>query len=992
VISKLFALLVLCTPLIGAQGQKLSQMIHTSWVAEDGAPQGIQAITQTPDGLLWISSLGGLYTFDGLTFSRFHPAEESRAFFAQNFHYLFASRNGDLWLFGFHGFPARLHQGEVTIFDRVKWSGAVEEFKYPQEESNGKLWAVLNERQLVWLSPDGVWHPDPCPENGSGHITALYVDSADTTWLVVNDRLYRHATGHAGFEATPTVLYADIDIHEGMHGDLWVASSGNAKEWHHPIQHLHHLDGSGNELPAPDIREPLLNVLPGSDDSLWVLTGDAVLSRLSAERLRPGPAKSISEIHDQIHLTVGSQISASRTFLRGLDGGVWLAGLGGLERFATATLIAATPKAAIGNWRSCIDPNGALWINDPNEALYRWVRDRPPHPIETGVGGMFCSADGTILLRDERGLAVLKNGHVSRLPSIPALRRYSNHYLVTGATRTGDGRILAAVSGRVIGYSLWAFTKGKWQTYLAGEKIPEVSAMFSDRKGRLLLGFRGSDQIGLVENDRLRLLDTGRPGIRSTMGFAETSQGLFAYGSNGIAVETRSHFRMLLFARPDHATTVMGLVEVDNRDVWMASKAGIVKVASGEIQHALVDPLYHLSSNEDREGDVAGPSIPELFSSKAHLDRKGLVWFTTLNGIVSVDPTTVAPSPPPRLSIRSIRADSHSADGAGAFPPNIRALAIDYIGIDFKDPRGVRYRYKLDGFDAAWQDADSRTEALYTYLGPGRYRFEVMAANASGVWTAPVVSSQFTILPRFYQRIEFQLLCVLSFLILVWLIVRARLKYIENAIREKAEERADERIRIARDLHDTLLQGVQGLLLNFHSAAERVPDGHDSKPVLERALATADKIILEGRDRVKGLRQQDFTSKELCSALSALGDDLNVSGKIEYSVRCMDGKKTLTAHVASEVFLIAREAVMNAFRHADATRISVWVDYGQREFTLHCDDNGQGIESADGRRGHWGLRGMSERADRLRAAFEVKSIPQRGTSVRLTLRARRAYE
>lgn len=334
-----------------------------------------------------------------------------------------------------------------------------------------------------------------------------------------------------------------------------------------------------------------------------------------------------------------------------------------------------------------------------------------------------------------------------------------------------------------------------------------------------------------------------------------------------------------------------------------------------------------------------------------------------------------------------------SADAT--FPPNIRVLSIDYVGVDFKNPRRVSYRYRLDGYDTSWQEAGSRTEAVYTYLGPGKYTFEVMAENAYGVWTKPVISAPFTVLPRFYQRLWFQLLCVLALAILIWLIARARLKSVEAAIRERAEERADERISIARDLHDTLLQGVQGLLLTFHTAAERVPEGHESKTVLEKALATADKIILEGRDRVKGLREQNLTGKELRSALEALGDDLNTSGAIEYSVTCLESEKTLIPHVASEIFLIAREAIINAFRHAGATKILVTVRYGRREFALECCDNGRGFDLvtyAHTDHGHWGIRGMSERARNLHAAFHVRSGPGRGTSVHIALRAKRAYE
>ena len=987
--------LLIWVSLLQAKTQPISEMVHLSWSAEDGAPPGIRAMTQTPDGLLWISALGGLNTFDGVSFARFPATDDSRRFLAQNFHYLFASRNGDLWMFGFHGPPGRLHKGQFKLFDRVEWP-YIEEFKFPQQERDGKLWAVLNERQLVWLTEDGIWRPASCPGHGSGHITVLYIDSSDTAWLVVDDRLYRRPSHRQDFEPTSIYVYGDAAIEEGLQKDLWVSNTGGTKNVQHPAHYLQHLDRDGQALTGPDIGDPVLDALPVPDGSLWVLTGDNILFHLTRERRDIKLLKHTREFPDKIQLTVGTEMSGSRAFFRALDGSIWVGGLGGLEEFTNSTLVPAIPGAPVGDWRSCVDSAGVLWINDPNETLYRRQEGGHLNVVDKGVAGLFCSADGAVTLRDQRGLAVLRGGRIDSLPPIPGLEGYTNHYMITGSARMRDGRILAAVSGRVIGRSLWAFRDGKWEPYLAQQEMPEVSAIYSDRGGRVLLGFRGSDAVGVVQGNQLRKLETAKPGIRSTMGFTETSYGVFAYGLDGIAIDRGTYFRMLPFANPQHATTVMGLVESPGGDIWIASSAGVVRIARQEIRLALKHTQYRLVSNDIREGSIVGPSIPELFSSKAHADPSGRLWFTTLSGIVSVDPSAVRPSPPPLLSIRSIRADSRSASAQGTFPPSIRLLAIDYIGVDFRNPRRVSYRYKLDGYDTAWQDANSRTEAIYTYLGPGTYRFEVMAENAYGVWTKPVISTSFTVLPHFYQRRWFQLFCGLALLIVSWLIARARLKSLAAGIRERAEERADERISIARDLHDTLLQGVQGLLLTFHTAAERVPEGHESKVVLEKALATADKIILEGRDRVKGLREQDVTGRELCSALEALGDDLNTSRRIDYSVTCVESEKTLIPHVASEVFLIAREAVVNAFRHTQATRISVSVRYGRRDFTLECRDNGDGfnLEAPDAQagHGHWGIRGMSERAQKLRAAFDVRSGPGRGTSVHILLKAKRAYE
>jgi signal transduction histidine kinase len=270
-----------------------------------------------------------------------------------------------------------------------------------------------------------------------------------------------------------------------------------------------------------------------------------------------------------------------------------------------------------------------------------------------------------------------------------------------------------------------------------------------------------------------------------------------------------------------------------------------------------------------------------------------------------------------------------------------------------------------------------------------------MASNGDGIWTAPVASAPFTVLPSFYQTWWFAGLCLVATALLTWLGLRARVKYVSHAISIRAEERADERIRIARELHDTLLQGVQGLLLTFHVAAEKVPADHESKKTLEKALATADRIILEGRNRVSRLRSVYLTDSELKASIERFASDLNGHREIEFVAERKGGKDLLQPHVVEEIFCIAREALANAFRHSEASRIVVELDYQRRRFMFSCRDDGRGFDldalQARQTNGHWGLRGMSERAEKIGARFSFESARGKGTEVRVILPARRAY-
>ena len=257
------------------------------------------------------------------------------------------------------------------------------------------------------------------------------------------------------------------------------------------------------------------------------------------------------------------------------------------------------------------------------------------------------------------------------------------------------------------------------------------------------------------------------------------------------------------------------------------------------------------------------------------------------------------------------------------------------------------------------------------------------------------MSDSFIVLPRFYQTTWFVLLSLASIALLLWLAYVFRVRSMTRAIRIRAEERADERIRIARELHDTLLQGVQGLLLTFHVAAEKVPTDHESTKTLERALDTADRLIVEGRNRVSRLRSVHLTDSELRTSIERFASDLNGHGATEFVAERKGENDVLQAHVVEEIFCIAREALTNAFRHSEAPRIVVELDYQKRKFVFTCRDNGRGFDpvalQASQTNGHWGLRGMAERAEKIGAKFSYASVVGNGTKVQVIVPARRAY-
>jgi signal transduction histidine kinase len=978
---------------VRAQDQTISQMVHTSWTGRDGAPQAITGLAQTPDGMLWISTIAGLYSFDGVSFSAFRPLQNEASFPGIAIYSLYVSKTGDLWLMFRHGGAARLRQGHVAIFDRVDLKSGSVALTHIQQDSKGRMWAVLNEQQLLSLGPDETWHHDVNPVAGPAHITSLFVDTADTQWVVANDLVYKRPLGQVSF--SPTEIHAEggTKVVEASDHTLWVIGRvpGSQKPGHGV--ELQHIDQSAKPLHIPHYAGELLDILPTPDGSLWLSEAGKGLFRLpEVNKVADNPGNP-PEAPDRYAISDGLTSVEEWALSADADGNVWAGGVSGLDRFEHATLVPAVGGAHSGYWYTCTNQQGDIWGADEQGVLFSFSHGRANQTSgEKDIDGLFCGNNGRTWLIDRWGVGYVRNGRVQHLPVIPGQPRYRDYYDFISLAELPNGELVAVTWG-ALGDGLWIFRRGRWEPFLperAANRINVVKAIGE----RLYLGYRDG-KVEVFQTESAKKLLGADPGVGEIVAFSQTPHGVFVLGYDGIAAERGNTFDRLSFFHGDSAVRVSGLIESRNGDYWLNGARGIVHIPRNEMMTALANPSHLISSDEVHEGNFVGPAYCPVGKESASIDVSGKLWFATLNGVVFIDPEHPRlPPHPPQLSIRAITADGRQMDAGAKFPPDIQTLNLRYFGLDLTDPKRVVYRYRLDSLDTSWQDVGSRTEAIYTHLRPGEYTFEVMASNRSGVWTAPVSSIPFTILPRFYERRWFQGFFVLGGAFLLWLGLSLRVRYVSRDIRIRAEERADERIRIARELHDTLLQGVQGLLLSFHAASVRVAADHESKRALEKALTTADRIILEGRNRVNRLRSENLTDAELKSLIEGVAANLNGAG-IEFVLERTGGTDALQSHVVDEIFCIAREALTNAFRHSEASRIGVELDYDKREFRMSCRDDGHGFDSKtlqeNGTNGHWGLRGMEERAEKIGAKFSCDSALGKGTEIRVILPARAAY-
>jgi signal transduction histidine kinase len=322
-------------------------------------------------------------------------------------------------------------------------------------------------------------------------------------------------------------------------------------------------------------------------------------------------------------------------------------------------------------------------------------------------------------------------------------------------------------------------------------------------------------------------------------------------------------------------------------------------------------------------------------------------------------------------------------------PKSTREVSLDYTALSLTLPERNRFRYQLVGVDKEWKDVGTRRQAFYTNLAPETYTFKVMAANNDGVWNETGASITFRIPPTFFQTIWFKLLLIAAAALSVWVLYGLHLRKATAEISARLGERLQERDRIARELHDTLLQDFQAMILRFHSISRRLVTGDPNRLAMDEGLRYADNVLAEGRNRIRDIRADTKTPQDLSKAFTDYGNELSKSQPVTFDVKVTGAQIEIDPIVRDEICRIGREAVGNAFRHADCSKIEIELAFDPREFQMRIRDDGKGIDpailTAGGKPGHWGIYNMRERARKIGASLEFSSVPNTGTTLELKL-------
>ena len=996
-------------PAAWASARRTMEFHHRKWTSDNGIG-AVFDIQQASNGYLWLTTSTGVFRFDGV---RFQSVEEVTNGAVQNseIQSAFLSSSGGVWL-KTRANGLLLWKDERLIVFRDRRCTPALQLEGLAEDRDGSLW-VQGSGGFFHLrgeacEPVGVEQGYP-----GGFPAAILVDSKGTVWvrtpsgsllfLPMGQSKFQRLRYDAGQTSAAFVLAGrshNAFLHQAPDGAIWLS------------------DDYGLRRVTNAAGEPVASSPPGkghkeniqfgdftfaADGSLWAVTDKGVRRFEHVEQWRT-PQATEDLPGESFTTEQGLSSNAAWKVFVDRERSVWVGTNSGLDLLRRTALTGLTLQPTEEHdFAIAAGDQGSVWTGNRSLPVTRVAAD--------GSITSFPETRGTICVRrDRNGMIWSAGGDSSKL-----WRNSGAGFTPLAYPEDKLGPVISIAFDR--NNELWIstgiggtyhFSQGEWsrQNEALGKRPGIIGAMANDDAGNVWFGFSnyvirwdGRDY------QKFSFPDGTQGASESTM--SVRGDHVWLGGLGGIELFTQGHFYLPKWQDKDLPGRVSGVVETASGELWANGSSGITHVSAAELARWLRDPTSAISAEhlDARDGlpGFSAERIPEPSIVESH---EGRVWFATTKGIVWLDPAKLQENlnrlPPPVL-IASILSNGKTYVSLQdlTLPAHTEKLEIDYTALSLAVPERVLFRYMLDGVDKEWQDVGTRRQAFYTSLPPGHFRFHVIACNNDGVWNEAGATLDFNIAPAFYQTRWFLALCILAAIVLLYLLYQLRLKEATQRVRASMEARLAERERIARDLHDTLLQSFQGVLLRFQGAHNLFPTRPDeARKMLEGALDQAEQAVTEGRDAVQGLRSSTVLTNDLARAISALGEELatteNNPNSAVFHLQVQGASRDLHPILRDEVYRIAREALRNAFKHAQAQRIEMEIQYGDRQFSLLVRDDGKGIDpkllNEGGRPGHYGLRGMRERAELLGGKLTVSSGRDSGTELELRIPSSRAYE
>ncbi|WP_431257028.1 two-component regulator propeller domain-containing protein [Roseateles chitinivorans] len=1003
--------------------QPLAHLQHTTWTLKDGLAGPVMAIAQTTDGYLWLGTGAGLFRFDGVRFERFDTLAGAQLPSRQVLS-LHATKDNGLWVGLLEGGAALVRQGRILHVDPAGGHFATSTRGFATQR-DGTLW-VATGRSLLRRQGD-TWiaiGPESGYDDGAGHAPLalkIAVDGSDNLWVVTDRTVFVKAAGSARFVATEAPALGLTQLVVGADGRVW------ANDMSPTVRGLSRLPLPGE--PAASSATPLYPVaksffMPAFDRQglLWYGARDG-LNRIDVS----GTPAAAAASHQFLGTDKGLSGELVTRIFQDRDGAIWVGTNGGLDRFRGAAVDRIDLPDRSASIAMSADERGNLWIASGG-VVQRFAPGRAtPEPVPTDPGmesftSVFTDRQGRLWVGGRTGLWRQDGPRFVQLPTPDGLPWMAAVFEIA---EDAEG----AVWFNGHRYGLMRYAEGRVTRLSGTGRFPYKGpdAIGTDARGRVWLGYDDGTLLR-QEGDRTVAL-TPAEGLKigAIKVIARQGDRLWIGGERGVQLASAPGMPMLRLADPDALDGVSGIVETPDGELWLNGANGITRLTADEVRRALAAAGQDAPRPSGRRFDLidglSGRAEQSWPLRTAARTPDGMLWFSLSNGVVRIDPKrlpkgeTAAPpvdvqglfvhgeptpgaGPASRASGDPVRNGSAAGSEGGGdgdqrrLPPGTRDLEIAYTAISLAQPERTRFRYRLIGQDRAWQDAGTRRRAFYTNLGPGIYDFQVEASQDGGPWSTTPAVLRFEIAPTLTQTGWFRAAAVLVGLATLAALAALRARQRRLHEQERLAARVQERERIARDLHDTLLQGVYGLILRFEAIARRLPG--TERAAMERVLTDADALLVEGRDRVTDLRLPPPDSKLLEHTLEGLGRELSHTHGAAFTLTVEGTRRPLAPALSASICLIAREAIFNAFQHAQAARIEVTLSYGDDAFALFVRDDGVGVpdevKDRGGRPGHWGLSGMRERAELAGIGYRLTSHAGVGTEVELRAPAAQAYD
>ena len=973
----------------------ISQYSHTAWTFRDGFPVGnIFAIAQTSDGYFWLGGEFGLFQFDGVRARRWEPPSgqplPDRFIFR-----LLGTHNGALWIGTFSGL--------------VTWDGT-NLIRHP--EFDGQLVQALVEDHegTVWVgtrrSGDKVSHVCSIGHRNtqcSGDdgalgeaVWAIHEDRSGTLWVCADSGVWRWRPGPIA--RVSQKLRNISSLTESKDGRTLMATYGG------DVTQLSGDTQNPNPIPYPIVATMRTNADRKLDANklLWDRNGGLWVGSVEHGLIHASHSRS-----DTFTKADGLSGDIVLCLFEDREGNVWVSTTGGLDRFrefpvSTVSSKQGLPSDAVASVLA--DRDGSVWIGT-HDGLTRWKNGKTetfrkangmPGDI---VESLFQDLGGRVWVYAGHDLAYFRAGRFVALHhAVPSEDVYSitgdnqgNLWLAgnTGLSRLHDGHFLEQVPWPVLGHSERAKTLvadhgGIWVSFWNEKAV----SYFKD--GKVQVSYTAAQGLGKGRIADLRLDGDGALWVA-------TDEGGLSRIQNG-QVATLSSTNGL------PCNMIHWSIEDSHRSLWMYTACGLVRIARSEVEAWIADSRHRVApaALDSADGVKLRAVSPSSYSPTVARSMDGKLWFMAAEGVQVANPDHLPYNEfPPPVHIEQITADDkpYDAKNGTRLPPHIHYLAIDYTALSLVAPEKMRFRYRLDGVDPDWREVVNDREVQYSNLPPNRYRFRVLACNNSGVWNEEGASIDFVIPPMWYQTYWFLVVCLAAFLAIVWGFYQLRVRQMAYQFNMRLEERVSERTRIARDLHDTLLQSFQALLPRLQAAIILLANRPDqARKTLEEAADQASHAIAEGRDAVHGLRMSTIEKNDLAIAIRTFGEELvsaAAPSSPNFNVVVEGVSRNLHPILRDEVYRLATEALRNAFRHAKAQNVEAEIRYDEKYLRLRIRDDGKGIPpdvvSGVGREGHYGLPGMRERAKLVGGTLTIWTELDGGTEIELNIPGARAY-